>query len=173
VTRATELLDQLCISLGKKEPTTNRRGSFSTRRNSVRARKLSLIVAALGVIAVSAVTVASAMPVSTEQAVAAPSVSFRSGGHDGFDRVVFEFAGTNAPTKFTWKETNTQRPAWGASGEPVENLPGKYFLHIAAEPPRVTVTGTNPAGYNHSNVKGAVVNDAGRGGTIEVTVGIT
>jgi hypothetical protein len=133
---------------------------------------LPLIIAALGAIAVGAAPVASAMPVSAAQATAAPSVLFRSGGHDGFDRVVFEFAGTTAPTKFTWKETNTQRPAWGASGEPVENMPGKYFLHIAAESPRVTVKGTNPAGYNHSNVKGAVVNDAGHGGTIEVTLGL-
>lgn len=138
----------------------------------MRARKLPLIIAALGAIAVGAAPVASAMPVSATQAATAPSVSFRSGGHDGFDRVVFEFAGANAPTKFTWKETNTQRPAWGASGEPVENMPGKYFLHIAAESPRVTVKGTNPASYNHSNVKGAVVNDAGHGGTIELTLGL-
>ncbi|WP_158847006.1 AMIN-like domain-containing (lipo)protein [Saccharothrix deserti] len=138
----------------------------------MRAPKFSLIVAALAALAVGVAPIASAAPTSAEQAAAAPSVSFRSGGHDGFDRVVFEFAGTNAPTKFTWKAIDTNRPAWGPSGEPVENLSGKYFLHIAAESPRVTVTGKNPASYSHSNVKGAVVNDPGHGGTIELAVGL-
>jgi hypothetical protein len=168
VIHGTEPLDQLRHLTGEAATHCQSfRLVFNKERFPVRARKLPLIIAVLGALAVGAAPVASAMPVS-----AAPSVSFRSGGHDGFDRVVFEFAGTNAPTKFTWKETNTQRPAWGASGEPVENMPGKYFLHIAAESPRVTVNGTNPASYNHSNVKGAVVNDAGHGGTIEVTLGL-
>ncbi|WP_083752363.1 AMIN-like domain-containing (lipo)protein [Saccharothrix sp. ALI-22-I] len=138
----------------------------------MRAPKFSLIVAALAAVTVGVAPIASAAPTSAGQAAAAPSVSFRSGGHDGFDRVVFEFAGANAPTKFTWKAIDTQRPAWGPSGEPVENLPGKYFLHIAAESPQVTVTGKNPASYSHSNVKGAVVNDMGHGGTIELAVGL-
>jgi hypothetical protein len=42
----------------------------------------------------------------------------------------------------------------------------------SSSPPRVTVTGKNPASYSLSNVKGAVVNDAGHGGTIEVTIGL-
>ena len=138
----------------------------------MRARKLSLVVAAMAALTVAVAPAANAVPMPAEQAAAAPSVAFRSGGHDGFDRVVFEFTGTNAPTKITWKEINTQAPAWGSSGEPVENMPGKYFLHIAAESPRVTVTGRNPASYSLSNVKGAVVNDAGHGGTIEVTIGL-
>jgi hypothetical protein len=138
----------------------------------VRARKLSLIVATVAATAVGLAPAASAA-VAPGQVAAAPSVSFRSGGHDGFDRVVFEFTGTNAPKAITWKEINTQRPAWGSSGEPVENMPGTYFLHIAAESPRVTVTGRNPASYTLSNVKGAVVNDAGHGGTIEVTIGLS
>lgn len=140
----------------------------------MRAPRFSLIVAALAAITVGATPIASAASVSAsaERAAAAPSVSFRSGGHDGFDRVVFEFTGADAPTKFTWKAIDARRPAWGPSGEPVENLPGKYFLHIAAESPRVTVTGKNPATYSHSNVKGAVVNDMGHGGTIELAVGL-
>lgn len=138
----------------------------------MRARNMSVIVAAVAAAVVGVAPAASAAPAPAGQVAAAPSVSFRSGGHDGFDRVVFEFAGTNAPKTFTWKEINTQAPAWGASGEPVENMPGKYFLHIAAESPRVTVTGKNPASYRLSNVKGAVVNDSGHGGTIEVTIGL-
>jgi hypothetical protein len=138
----------------------------------VRARKLSLIVATVAATALGAVPVANAMSAPAEQVAAAASVSFRSGGHDGFDRVVFEFAGTNAPKTITWKDVNTQAPVWGTSAEPVENMPGKYFLHIAAESPRVTVTGKNPASYRLSNVKGAVVNDSGHGGTIEVTIGL-
>lgn len=130
------------------------------------ARKLLLIAAALTAVSVGAA------PVAGAAATAAPSVSFRAGGHDGFDRVVFEFVGTNAPTKFTWKAIDTNRPAWGTSAEPVEDLKGKYFLHIAAESPQVTVTGTNPASYSLSNVKGAVVNDSGHGGTIELAVGL-
>jgi hypothetical protein len=137
----------------------------------VRARKLTLIVATVAA-AVVGVAPAVANAAQSEQVAAAPTVSFRSGGHEGFDRVVFEFSGTNAPKSFTWKEINTQAPAWGASGEKVENMPGKYFLHIAAESPRVTVKGKNPAGYSLSNVKGAVVNDAGSGGAIEVTIGL-
>jgi hypothetical protein len=139
----------------------------------VRSRKAVLTAVVAAAVAVGLAPVAQAAPASTAQVAAAPTVSFRSGTHNGYDRVVFEFAGTNAPKKITWKEINTQRPVWGPSAEPVENMPGRYFLHIAAESPRVTVKGTNPARYNHPIVKGAVVNDAGHGGAIEVTIGLS
>ncbi|GAC58053.1 hypothetical protein GOHSU_29_00360 [Gordonia hirsuta DSM 44140 = NBRC 16056] len=51
----------------------------------------------------------------------------RTGAHEGFDRVVFEFAGRGTPG---WRIDYTDRPAEAGSGHPVE-LPGSGVISVA------------------------------------------
>lgn len=74
------------------------------------------------------------VPTGTLPATRAPSAGaqltvtqVRTGAHEGFDRVVFEFAGTGTPG---WRIDYTDLPTEAGSGHPVE-LPGAGVISVA------------------------------------------
>ncbi|MER6993020.1 hypothetical protein ABT337_27725 [Saccharopolyspora hirsuta] len=106
-------------------------------------------------------------PVSTDK----PDI--RAGVHGNEERVVFDFSGLKGVDgiKVMKHELNEQAPVWGGSGEPVEGITGKAFLHIyveVADPERRTA---GPESFDQRLARSAVVNDNSHG-TGELTIGL-
>jgi hypothetical protein len=97
---------------------------------------------------------------------------FRVGRHEGFDRVVWEFAGGGAPG---WSAEYVDNPSRDPSGEPVD-LPGDATISVRITgvgiPGDVPVdAGVTPyGGTGPVTLDGAVVTAAEAGGVFEGTV---
>ncbi|MEV0089173.1 hypothetical protein [Saccharopolyspora sp. NPDC050642] len=98
----------------------------------------------------------------------------RAGVHGGEERVVFDFSKLpNASgLKVMKHEINSQSPAWGGSGEPVEGMTGKVFLHIYVEIADQDRSTAGPEQLGQKLAKSAVVNDNSHG-TGELTIGLS
>ncbi|MGO1053806.1 AMIN-like domain-containing (lipo)protein [Crossiella sp. CA198] len=135
-------------------------------------RRLAVVVTSLFAV------VAVVTPAVAVAAVAAPpGVKFRAGSHDGFDRVVFEFVGAKAPGSVLFQQLDGERPYWGQSDLRVTELWGNRFLKLALPSPAgaepyVEVIGKRVVNYPLPLVRGAVVNEAGHGGSMEVSIGL-
>jgi hypothetical protein len=114
-----------------------------------------------------------ALGVASNQAAAAKP-DIRSGVHGSEERVVFDFGSLPnvEGVRVTKHELNETAPAWGGSGEPVEGMTGKAYIHIyveIADPQRTTA---GPVQFGQKLAQSAVINDNSHG-TGELTIGVS
>lgn len=84
----------------------------------------------------------------------------RAGSHDGFDRVVFEYAGPGLPGYIAGYNPD---PRQQASGYPLEGLTGGAFLELMIQgtpmmlmPPREELLRSGPVGVAAGNIQSVV-----------------
>ncbi|QUH03799.1 hypothetical protein HUO13_25950 [Saccharopolyspora erythraea] len=101
-------------------------------------------------------------------------IDIRAGQHGSEERVVFDLSTLpelSGGIKLMKHELNEQAPVWGGSGEPVEGMEGKSFLHVYLEAADAARTTAGPESFGLPTAKSAVVNDNSHG-TAEMTVGL-
>ncbi|MGW3467450.1 AMIN-like domain-containing (lipo)protein [Saccharopolyspora sp. NPDC000995] len=98
----------------------------------------------------------------------------RAGVHGSEERVVFDFSKLPnvSGLKVMKHERNETAPVWGGSGEPVEGMTGKAFLHVYVEIADQDRSTAGPEQFGQELAQSAVVNDNSHG-TGELTIGLT
>jgi hypothetical protein len=113
-------------------------------------------------------------PASTSgEAAGGAATEIRSGLHGSEQRVVFDFSGVpeidGLKPQRDWFDA--EAPARGGSGEPVDGMQGKKFVHVVVQASGLGSATTDAVSFSLPNAKSAVVNDH-EGGTAEMTVGV-